>query len=110
MALKEAIKEQQYIKAILGEINPLYKDKSSIESLEIFTDLNSAIELAKNPIYHARTKHIDIRYHYVRENVQNGLTKLIWIPTDSQLADGLTKTISNDKWRRFIEDIGLKEA
>ena len=107
MALKEAIKEQQYIKAILKEISALYSP-IPIECLEIFTDSNSAIELAKNLIYHSRTKHVNIRYHYVRENVQNNTTKLSWIPTEGQLADALTKAISNDKWQRFIEDIGLK--
>ena len=43
----------------------------------------------------------------MREYVQNNLTKLCWIPTDAQLADGLTKTLSSDKYRRFIIDIGL---
>ena len=81
MALKEAIKEQQYIKAILKEISAIYSP-ISIESQEIFTDSNSAIELAKNLVYHARIKHVDIRYYYVRENVQNKLTKLSWIPTE----------------------------
>ena len=75
MALKEAIKEQQYIKAILKEISALYSP-IPIECLEIFTDSNSAIELAKNLIYHSRTKHVNIRYHYVRENVQNNTIKL----------------------------------
>ena len=107
MALKEAIKEQQYIKAILKEISAIYSP-ISIECLEIFIDSNLAIELAKNLVYHARTKHVNIRYHYVRESIQNNLTKLSWIPTDAQLADELTKAISNDKWQRFIVDIGLK--
>ena len=106
MALKEAIKEQQYIEAILKEISAIFSP-SSIECSNIYTDSNSAIDLAKNPVYHARTKHVDIRYHFVRESVQNNLTKLYWIPTDAQLADALTKTLSNEKYRRFITDIGL---
>jgi hypothetical protein len=108
MALKDAVKEQQYIKAILNELRDFYISKFKIECRNIYTDSNSAIELAKNPIYHARTKHVDIQYHYVRENVQNGNTNLIWTSTDTQLADGLTKAISNDKWNRFIEGIGLR--
>lgn len=106
IALKEAIKEQQYIKAILKEIGAIL-GPNSIECRDIYTDSNSAIELAKNPVYHARTKHVDIRYHFVRESVQNNLTQLRWVPTDAQLADGLTKTLSSEKYRRFIADIGL---
>jgi hypothetical protein len=109
MAIKEAIKEQQYIKAILSELAPIFTAKTAIECLDIYTDSNSAIELAKNPIYHARTKHIDIQYHYIRECIQKGVSKLIWVPTKGQLADGLTKAISNDKWTQFITGIGLKD-
>ena len=82
IALKEAIKEQQYIKAILKEISTIYSP-SSIEALNIYIDSNLVIELAKNPIYYTRTKHVDIRYYFVREYVQNNLTKLCWIPTDA---------------------------
>ena len=68
MALKEAIKEQHYIEAILKEISAIFSP-SSIECLNIYTDSNLAIDLAKNPVYYARTKHVDIRYHFVRESI-----------------------------------------
>ena len=108
MALKDAIKEQQYIRGILCELSDFY-NSITIENIDIFTDSNSAIELAKNPIYHARTKHVDIRYHYVRECVQNQSTRLNWTSIEAQLADGLTKAVPNDKWLRFIGEIGLKD-
>ena len=104
MALKEAIKEQHYIKALLDELSL----NIAINCLDIYTDSKSAIELAKNPIYHARSKHIDIQYHFVRETSQKGLIQLKWVPTEGQLANSLTKPISNEKWTRFIEGIGLK--
>ena len=108
MALREAIKEQQYIKALLSEITPILGGQIAIECQDIYTDSNSAIELAKNPIYHARTKHVDIQYHYVRECIQNEATKLKWTSTNTQLADGLTKAIS--RWTQFIEGIGLRKG
>jgi hypothetical protein len=108
MALKEAIKEQQYIRAILSELDPIFKGSILPECTTVYTDSKSAMELAKNPVYRARSKHIDIQYHYVREKVQNNATKLIWTPTDEQLADGLTKAISNEKWLKFLNGIGLK--
>ena len=104
MALKEAIKEQLYIKALLDELSL----NIAIDCLDIYTDSNSAIELAKNPVYHARSKYIDIQYHFVREASQNGLVRLNWVPTEGQLADCLTKATSNEKFARFIEEIGLK--
>ena len=108
MAIKEAIKEQQFIIAILSELAPLFQGQTTIECCNIYTDSNSAIDLAKNPIHHARTKHIDIQYHYIRECVQKGVSKLTWVPTEGQLADGLTKAISSEKWDKFITGIGLR--
>jgi len=77
MALKEAIKEQSYLRTIFNLISilgPLY-------STRIYTDSQSAMALAKNPIYLPRTKHIDIQYHYIREALVNKLTELVFIPT-----------------------------
>ena len=75
IALKEAIKEQQYIKAILKEISAIYSP-NTIEALDIYIDSNLVIELIKNSIYYTRIKYVDIRYHFVRECVNNNLTKL----------------------------------
>ena len=94
MALKEAIKEQIYLKSLFDQISIL---KDQFEN-KLYTDSQSVIELAKNPIYHNRTKHIDIQYYFVRQAYINGLTNLVYIPTENQLADVLTKVIDNNKW------------
>ena len=75
----------------------------------LYTDSQSAIELAKNPEHHARTKHIDIQYHFVRENTQNGLINLKYISTNQQLADGLTKALDPTKFNYYTTSIGLKD-
>lgn len=103
MALKEATKEQIYLQHIFSEIPELAEGISR----DLFTDSQSAIELAKNPVHHKRTKHIDIQYHFVRSSNENGEINLQFIPTKKQLADALTKEISNQKWDYFIENIGL---
>lgn len=107
MALKEAIKEQLYITSVLLEIKPLIGQEISANI--VYTDSQSAIDLAKNPLYHHRTKHIDIQYHFVREKFQEGISKLTYIPTGDQLADGLTKSIDQQKWLKLIEAIGLQK-
>ncbi len=105
MALKEAIKEALFIKAICQQV-PYLKGRYSPR---ILTDSQSAIELAKNPIHHNRTKHVDIQYHFVRENHLSGAITLIYIPTAEELADPLTKAVDNVKWAQFIENIGLRD-
>jgi hypothetical protein len=54
-------------------------------------DSTSAISVAKNPMLHSRTKHIEVRYHLPRDNVEKGNIDLIHVPTEKQLADILTK-------------------
>ena len=106
MALKEAIKENLFINNLINEL-PSYIGNLFNNKKDIYTDSQSAIELAKNPIYHAKTKHVDIRYHFIREKVENGDIILKYHPTYSLLADGLTKPISNPKWLEFIQGLGL---
>ena len=109
MALKEAVKENLYLNNLIKELPYYIRDLFDKEIKTIYTDSQSAIELAKNPLYHARTKHVDIRYHFVREKVLSNEIILKYHPTQSLLADGLTKPISNPKWLEFIQGLGLKQ-
>ena len=70
----------------------------------------SAIAIAKNPITHARTKHIDIKFHFVREALSNGCTELIFCPTEQMVADVLTKPLSRDRFERFRLEMGLTQC
>jgi hypothetical protein len=59
--------------------------------IPIYADNQSAIALSKNPEHHARSKHIDVVYHFQREKIQIGLVEIIYIATEDMAADGLTK-------------------
>jgi len=59
-------------------------------------DNQGAITIAKNPVTHARTKHIDIRYHYNHETVQDGIVNLHYCPTEEMITDLLTKTLPRE--------------
>ena len=59
----------------------------------IFEDNQGAIALAYNPVFHKRSKHIDVRYHFVRERVASGEVELLYVATEHQLADLLTKPL-----------------
>lgn len=65
-------------------------------SAYLHCDNTSAINIAKNPVQHFRTKHIDIRHHFIRELVEDGDIKLHYIPTDKQLAD-IHKTLGSNQ-------------
>lgn len=68
MALSEALQEAVWLKVFLCELGEMTQD----EAVKIFEDNQDAIALAKNPEFYKRTKHIDIRYHFVREKVEDG--------------------------------------
>ena len=71
-------------------------------SVDIHCDNQGAIALAKNPVKHNRTKHIDIRHHYVRELVENDSVILKYVQSDSNLADPFTKPLAKIKWSSFM--------
>ena len=60
----------------------------------VMEDNNGAIKLSNNPEFHKRTKHIDIKYQFIRELVESNKIRLIYISTKEQLADPLTKAVS----------------
>jgi hypothetical protein len=77
---------------------------------EIKIDNKSAISLIKNPVHHDRSKHIDVRFHFVRECAQDGLIEVSFIKTDSQLGDILTKALGRSKFEGLSANIGLRKS
>jgi len=96
IALFHAIREVVYMRQLLLELQHDQKGPTTI-----FEDNQGAIAIAKNPVNHARTKHIDIKFHYIREQVRLGSVKLKYIPTADQVADVLTKALGKAKFTRF---------
>ena len=74
----------------------------------ILCDSQGAIALAKNPEHHQRSKHIDLRYHFVREQVSGGAISLVYTSTSDMAADQLTKPLSRDVHNRCIRSMGLR--
>jgi len=73
----------------------------------IFCDNTSAIAISNNPVLHQRTKHIDIRYHFIRDHVINGDIELHFIPTEYQLADIFTKPLDEPTFTRLKAELGM---
>ena len=102
MALKEVIKEYLYLISVIKQLNITNKEK-----FYLFTDSLSAIDLANNPEHHAKTKHIDIQYHFIREHVTNNTIQLSHISTKEQLANMLTKALSGPTFKYLVRQINL---
>ena len=67
----------------------------------IYCDNMSSIQLARNPVFHARTKHIEVHYHFVREKVLAGEIDLVYVSTQDQIADIFTKELGTEKLQKF---------
>ena len=104
VAQTHAAKEAMYLRAFVQEIRRLDKP------IRINCDNQGAIALSKDNKFHARTKHIDIQYHFVQEAVEDGKITLKYIPTDENLVDIFTKLLAKAKFRRFTELLGLKDV
>lgn len=105
VAATHAAKEALWMRRLIGEVfRPLS------EPTPLFSDSKSAIALAQDGHYHARTKHIDIRYHFIRYIIEAGSLKLIYCPTDEMTADTLTKALPSAKAKHFAAALGLVSA
>ncbi|GAB1867410.1 Reverse transcriptase Ty1/copia-type domain-containing protein [Camponotus japonicus] len=102
MAMTEATKEAICTRKFLIELN-----FDTLADVTVLSDNNGAQKLAENPMFHNRTKHIDIRHHFVREALENDLLKIQHVSTNDMAADILTKGLSRPKHLKCIEQLGL---
>ncbi|KAK6160261.1 hypothetical protein DH2020_003642 [Rehmannia glutinosa] len=79
------------------------------KEIPIMCDNTSAIAITQNPVLHSRTKHIDVRYHFVRDHVEKKDITLEYISTDKQLADIFTKPLCESRFEELKHELGLIE-
>ena len=100
IALSACINEMVWINAFLSELSfriPL--------PIPMFCDNNSANDLAHNPVHHDRTKHIDIRYHRIREFIYDGTVEIYYVESAENPADIFTKSVSVSVFKKLIGKI-----
>ncbi|KAL5751637.1 hypothetical protein ACOSQ2_022144 [Xanthoceras sorbifolium] len=102
VAVTEASKEMVWLQSFLGELGKKQEDNV------LYCDSQSAIHLAKNPSFHSRTKHIQLRYHFIRSLLEDGILKLEKISGAQNPADMLTKTVTTDKLKLCSASVGLQ--
>ena len=79
------------------------------EAVTIHCDNKSAIAMAKNPVFHGRTKHIAIKHHFIREAIEDEEVQLSFCKTNDQVADIFTKALPREKIQKLREALGVKE-
>jgi hypothetical protein len=103
MTLLHALKELIWLLRFLTEISYDISNQNII-----YTDNQGAIALAHNSEHHARTKHVNIQYHFVRNCVEDGTTRLEYCPTEDMVADDLTKALGPEWHRKLARMMGMR--
>jgi hypothetical protein len=100
MAAVEVVKEVMWLQQLLGELHCKVKTP-----IEVFIDNQSAIAIAKDDVQHDRTKHINIKYHFVKEEVKNKNIELIYVRSENNVADIFTKAVEPKKFAKFSSQL-----
>lgn len=105
MAATAAACQAVWLRKLLSQIT-----ECNIGPVMLFIDNKSAIDLAKYPVFHGRRKHIDIRYHFIRECVENGEIVIKHVCSEEQRADSLTKALTSVKFEIMRNLLGVKRC
>ncbi|GJX93178.1 retrovirus-related pol polyprotein from transposon TNT 1-94 [Tanacetum coccineum] len=104
VAATEACKELLWLKRFLQELG--FKQ----QRYAVLCDNQSTIHLAKNSMFHKRTKHIDIRYHWIRDAIEDGMFELNKVHTDDNASDMLTKAVAREKLKICCSFAGMANS
>src|SRR5713226_7491374 len=103
VATTHGMKEALWLCSLLSEA---FGSLTAVTTL--FSDNQAAIALTRDHQYHARTKHIDVQYHFIQWVIEQGSLRLIYCPTDDMVAGSLTKALPSAKVKHFATGLGLR--
>ncbi|KAJ8044051.1 Copia protein [Holothuria leucospilota] len=88
-------------------VNDILFDQNDklFDQVTLFCNNKGAIALAKNPVLHQRSKHIDIKYHFIGSEVQKGVVKNVYVPSEQNVADILNKPLAKSKLQKFVSHL-----
>jgi len=103
IAASEASKDVVWLRKLLADIGCECK-----EATDLKVDNQSAIKLVKNPEFHKRTKHIDVRYYFIRELYENGIVNIQYVESEKQIADILTKPLTREIFLHLRNSLNMR--
>nr|GEZ87659.1 ribonuclease H [Tanacetum cinerariifolium] len=78
------------------------------DKIPMYCDSKTAIAISCNPVQHSHTKHIDVRYHFIKEKVEKGIVELFFVETEYQLADLFTKALLVERFKYLVRRHGMR--
>ena len=101
-AMAHAAKEMIWLQYLLRDLG-----MSKYAPTTLFCDNQGAISLAKNPTHHAKTKHVDVQLHFIRDHIEKGTIKVEYCPTEDMLADIMTKGLARERHAQLMGMMGM---
>nr|GFA36057.1 hypothetical protein [Tanacetum cinerariifolium] len=78
------------------------------DKIPMYCDSKAAIAISCNPVQHSCTKHIDVRYHFIKEKIEKGIVELFFVRTEYQLAELFTKSLSEERFKYLVKRLGIR--
>ncbi|GKF64764.1 hypothetical protein Tco_0188212 [Tanacetum coccineum] len=78
------------------------------DKIPMYCDSKAVIAISYNPVQHTYTKHIDVRYHFIKEHIEKGIVELFFVGTEYQLADLFTKALPEDRFKYLVRRFGMR--
>jgi hypothetical protein len=103
VSASEATAQAIWLRFVLDDFGEM-----QAEATPLFCDNMSAISMAKNPVFHQRTRHINRKYHFIREALQEGVINMKFCRSEEQLANIFTKALPKDRFKQLSFKLGVK--
>ena len=100
-AMAHGICEGMWLRRLLRELH------ATTGQINMFCDNQATIKIARNPVHHDRTKHVEIDRHFIKEKLDAGIVNLLYTPTRTQIADVLTKALPRTSFEELSCKLGL---
>ena len=102
VSASDAAQQMLWLESLLDELKVGY-----VKPVQLLVDNKSAISLAKNPVAHGRSKHIETRFHFIRDQVNKKKLELVYCTTEDQLADVFTKPLRVERFEKLRDMLGV---
>ncbi|GKA91547.1 hypothetical protein Tco_0813417 [Tanacetum coccineum] len=96
------------INIVLWLRTQLIDDGFYFDKIPMYCDSKATIAISCNPVQHSHTKHIDVRYHFIKEQVEKGIVELFFLETEYQLADLFTKALPEDRFKYLVRRLAMR--
>ena len=101
-AIAHGMCELLWLKQLLGEIG--VKEEMP---MKMYCDNKAAINISQNPVHHDQTKHVEVDKHFIKEKVEDGTISMVYVLTNTQVVDVLTKALSRRSFEHLIDKLGM---